>query len=291
MSKPSTDTRTSAKPAAPPQAPSSNPAPQPAPPKPPARPPSNSDSESKAPPEAQATGNDDSGDGSDDGGVHGLFTIAGRVDAPASCTLAQPDFAAQLANGNVIFRIPTPTFGAGLIENLDESTLLTNQAANLNNNFGISGTFNHNGNDGTISRFGWKAQNKSLEIFAGEAYNVEMGITNMLFPNERGVDSMNDQTNCNSFDSPNDTANLNSSGMAEFDDVSMFSAFMRFLAPPARGQINNPVVNGSNTFTNIGCALCHTVTLQTGPSQFAALSNQTINAYSDFALHHGFEPR
>ena len=34
-------------------------------------------------------------------------------------------------------------------------------------------------------RFGWKAQNKSLHIFAGEAYNVEMGISNLLFPQDR----------------------------------------------------------------------------------------------------------
>ena len=50
-------------------------------------------------------------DGSPDGGVHGLFTIAGRTDA-AGCDLKQPNFAAQLANNNVIFRIPTPTFGS-----------------------------------------------------------------------------------------------------------------------------------------------------------------------------------
>jgi CxxC motif-containing protein (DUF1111 family) len=37
---------------------------------------------------------------------------------------------------------------------------------------------NRNGNDGTVTRFGWKAQNKSLVIFSGEAYNVELGITN-----------------------------------------------------------------------------------------------------------------
>ncbi len=85
----------------------------------------------------------------------------------------------------MIFRIPTPTFGAGLIENLDDSTLLNNQLNNLNNDLGISGTFNRNGNDGTISRFGWKAQNKSLHTFAGEAYNVEMGISNLLFPQDR----------------------------------------------------------------------------------------------------------
>ena len=50
-------------------------------------------------------------DGSLDGGVHGLYTIAGRTDAPG-CRLAQPNFAAQLAFNNVIFRIPTPIFGS-----------------------------------------------------------------------------------------------------------------------------------------------------------------------------------
>src|SRR5271154_3468067 len=118
------------------------------------------------------------------GGVEDLFTVSGRSDA-GSCSLPQPSFAAAGQANDIIFRIPTPTFGAGLIENLDDSTLLINQAKNSNNNLGISGAFNHNGNDGTISRFGWKAQNKSLHIFAGEAYNVEMGISNLLFPQDR----------------------------------------------------------------------------------------------------------
>ncbi len=49
----------------------------------------------------------------------------------------------------------------------------------------ITGQTNNNGNDGTVARFGWKAQNKSLLLFSGEAYNVEMGITNELFQTER----------------------------------------------------------------------------------------------------------
>src|SRR5208282_665312 len=49
----------------------------------------------------------------------------------------------------------------------------------------LSGNVNLSANDGTITRFGWKAQNKSLLMFAGEAYNVEMGISNQLFPQER----------------------------------------------------------------------------------------------------------
>ena len=47
---------------------------------------------------------------------------------PAVCSLPQPSFAAAQAANNIIFRIPTPVFGAGLIENLDDSTLLNNQA-------------------------------------------------------------------------------------------------------------------------------------------------------------------
>src|SRR6267143_6922641 len=120
-------------------------------------------------------------DGTRDGGVHALFTIAGRADAPG-CALDQPDFDTQLALGNVIFRIPTPVFGAGLIEQIPDKVIRANQAsyAILKGVLGISGRTNHNGNDGTVARFGWKAQNKSLLLFSGEAYNVEMGITNEL---------------------------------------------------------------------------------------------------------------
>src|SRR5205823_4971643 len=112
-------------------------------------------------------------DGSLDGGVHDLFTIAGRVDAPQSCQLAQPDFATEQAQGNVIFRIPTPTFGLGLVENTTDQTLQANldSTASQRQALGIGGVFNTSGNDGTITRFGWKAQNKSLLIFSAEAYN------------------------------------------------------------------------------------------------------------------------
>src|SRR5438067_2612789 len=125
-------------------------------------------------------------DGTDDGGVHALWTIAGRIDAP-DCALAQPDFAGELRKNNVIFRIPTPMFGPGLVENIADATLLANLAATAaaRQSFGIAGRFNHSGNDGTITRFGWKAQNKSLLVFSGEAYNVEQGVTNELFPNKR----------------------------------------------------------------------------------------------------------
>src|SRR5258708_1887188 len=119
-----------------------------------------------------------------DGGVHDLFTIVGRTDNPSGCNISQPNFAAHVAANDVIFRTPTPVFGGGLIEAIPEATIRTLEL--LPKPFGISGHANRNGNDGTITRFGWKAQNKSLLIFAGEAYNVEQGVSNELFPDERG---------------------------------------------------------------------------------------------------------
>src|SRR5216117_1173919 len=69
-------------------------------------------------------------DGTRDGGVHDLFTITGRTDA-VGCNIAQPDFKAAEANNNLIFRIPTPLFGAGLIQAIDDSTILANKNSNV----------------------------------------------------------------------------------------------------------------------------------------------------------------
>lgn len=55
-------------------------------------------------------------DGTPDGGVHDLFVITGRRDA-AGCNIAQPNFAQAVSQANIIFRIPTPVFGAGQVEN------------------------------------------------------------------------------------------------------------------------------------------------------------------------------
>ena len=218
-------------------------------------------------------------DGTPDGGVHDLFTIMGRTDSPSGCNLNQPDFS---NSANIIFRIPTPTFGLGFIEAVTDTALAQNLASSGGAAFGITGRLNHNGNDGTVTRFGWKAQNKSLLLFAAEAYNVEMGISNFIFNTER-----EESVNCSPLAPPNSVFNMGGQvDSAVLDDINDFANFMRFLAPPARGPIDNTVVQGSNQFFNVGCARCHTVTLQTGASPYPQLANQTIHPYSDFAIHH-----
>ncbi|MHB8540525.1 MAG: di-heme oxidoredictase family protein [Candidatus Acidiferrales bacterium] len=225
-----------------------------------------------------------------DGGVHGLYTITGRTDAPG-CNLAQPDFNTQLANNNVIFRIPTPLFGLGLVENTPDATLQANLQANqaAKAALGISGHFNTSGNDGTITRFGWKAQNKSLMMFAGEAYNVEQGVTNEVFGNERsGVAGCifnatpEDSTN---IVNPNDGTSVGTASVMSSDVVN-FAAFARLTAPPAPVALSQDAQEGKTLFGSVGCVLCHSSSLTTAASPFTGMSNVTYHPYSDFALHH-----
>src|SRR5215813_10010440 len=122
-------------------------------------------------------------DGTPDGGVHQLFTVVGRSDVGTSnCTDAQlppTDFETAFRQGNARFRIPLQLFGLGIIDGIQDREILGRHDATafIRAALGIGGTPNRSGNDGTITRFGWKAQNKSVAMFAGEAYNVEMGVT------------------------------------------------------------------------------------------------------------------
>lgn len=226
-------------------------------------------------------------DGTPDGGVHNLYVITGRLDA-AGCNIAQPDFATAVSRNNISLRIPVPVFGAGLLESITDAAILANLALSgpQKNQLGIHGKVNRNGNDGTITRFGWKAQNKSVLLFAGEAYNVEQGVTNEIFPTER------DETpGCAFNGTPEDKTDVSATGLvAGMSDIVAFEYFMRYLAPPqpaaaAQGQLGQSVQHGSQVFSQIGCALCHTPSLTTGQSYSAALSGRTVQLFSDLALH------
>gem|GEM_PF-2932610 len=203
-----------------------------------------------------------------DGGVHDLFTIAGRSDTPPGCVISQPDFATHVGSGDVSFRIPTPVFGAGLIEAISDSTIAANVA--LGKPFGIAGHANRNGNDGTITRFGWKAQNKSLAIFAGEAYNVEQGITNELFPDDRGEGGVQDSLACRVVAAAQDHTHYEPSPPQKVpSDTIAFANFMRLLAPTAAvtsyGNVTAASINNGRTqFGIVGCAVCHMPSMPTG---------------------------
>jgi CxxC motif-containing protein (DUF1111 family) len=258
-----------------------------------------------------------------DGGVHEIFSIQGRSDAQPNCQLLQPDFNTQINNHNAIFRIPIPTFGEGLVEGVTDNDLLNNLGnfAGDKTQFGVHGRVNRNGNDGTITRFGWKAQNKSMFLFSGEASNVEMGVTNEVFQNEK-VPGFGCATNglpednthvltANPGADPSSTTSLVSSA------VENFALFMRLngtpgqcafnsgldvngaarcvsltdVSTPAQTTISQQIARGKQLFGapsngGVGCILCHSQTLTSGTSDVVGLNNRQFTPFSDFALHH-----
>ena len=237
-------------------------------------------------------------DGTRDGGVHQLWTVRGitKDSTIPDCALAQPDFAAQLTKGNLAFRIPTQMLGLGLIESIQDHEIVAQHTATAEERaeLGIQGHPNRSGNDGTITRFGWKAQNKSLTIFAGEAYNVEMGITNEVFPT-----AMEEDPNCQGPNKPepNDVLRTatNDAGNQAFDnpihilpDWMQFQVMMRFTDGPAPDPHPGASARrGQAVFAQIGCALCHTAQMQTAPVMNSpVLQDRPVSLYSDLMVHH-----
>ena len=133
-------------------------------------------------------------------------------------------------------------------------------------------------------------------MFAGEAYNVEMGITNELFPQAKEEDP-----GCNGPEKPepNDVTRMQTNDTGPppnqafknplhiLADWMQFQLLMRFTDAPAPDR--NPSMSardGQNQFNKIGCALCHTPTMQTAPTLLSpVLQNRPVNLFSDLLLH------
>ena len=237
-------------------------------------------------------------DGTRDGGVHQLWVVTGINNDPTipNCSIVQPDFASQFSAGNLSFRIPLQMTGLGLIDSIQDREILGhfNATASQRAALGIFGHPNRSANDGTITRFGWKAQNKSLTMFAAEAYNVEMGITNELFPTATEEDP-----NCNGPQKPhpndvtrtdaNDAVNESfTNPLHILADWMQFTLLMRFTdAPQPDPNPSASAQRGRVVFSTVGCALCHTPQMQTAPGMNSAvLQNRPVNLFSDLLVHH-----
>ena len=218
-------------------------------------------------------------DGTRDGSVHPIWTISGRPDAPG-CSLQQTDWVAELAKNNVSIRITTPTFGAGFIEAIPDLVIVANKNANLpaKNALGIHGHENRNPNDGSISKFGWKAQTSTLRLFSADAYINEMGITNDTFINEHDP-----APSCQFHQGLEDTPISTPNGPMLRTDL--VAHFMRFLAQPVPTTLNASSSNGQALFTSTGCVMCHTTLLTSGSSSSPALANKPVPLYSDLLVH------
>jgi CxxC motif-containing protein (DUF1111 family) len=170
-------------------------------------------------------------------------------------------------------RIAPNLVGIGLLEAIPESAILARENPS---GAGISGRANRI-TDPTgqlrLGRFGWKAGTTSVRHQVAAALNTDMGVNTTMLPNP---DCGSGQTGCGA--SGSELSDTHLGNLVKY--ISLLGV------PPQRNATSTAVVNGKNTFTNVGCASCHTPSFTT--SQFhplAELRSQTIWPYSDMLLH------
>ena len=188
---------------------------------------------------------------------------------------------------NVIARrVPIPLFGAGLVEAIPDETLLALEDPNDRDGDGISGRAAMITDIATgrrrVGRFGWKAQHATLLAFSGDAYRNEMGITNDLFPDELAFGIAPEQMKlCDRVPDPEDQPDRRTRRRG----IDNFESFMKFLAPVARGAIDDTVRAGESLFGAAGCAGCHRPSLETGPNPNPLFHRKVVPLFSDLLLH------
>ncbi len=189
---------------------------------------------------------------------------------------------------NVIARrVPVPVFGAGLIEAIEDQTILQREDPSDRDRDGVSGraaiVTDVASGDRRVGRFGWKAQHATLLAFGADAYRNEMGITNDLFPTEAAADvDAGRMRLCDVVPDPEDIRDPQTRRRG----IDNFASFMRFLAPVARAGGDVAVLSeGERVFNAAGCATCHVPALTTGPSANPLFNRRPVPLFSDLLLH------
>ncbi|MNR75433.1 Cytochrome c [compost metagenome] len=194
-------------------------------------------------------------------------------------------------------RTTPPTFGDGLIEAIPEAQILAQLAADPRKAaLGIRGIANAEFNQ--IGRFGWKSQKGDLVEFTQQASQFELGLSSPGRPQEH-FPNLPPQKLAN----PSHYGNPDTPWVTEFFDMKATSgrataspdlseaqvadmvAFQRFQAPPAPLPLSGPAKLGETRFQEIGCAVCHTPRMTTGPNALGIPEGLEVALYSDLLVH------
>lgn len=196
-----------------------------------------------------------------------------RIDDPGYGALA-PDL-------RISARVAPAVFGAGLLENVPEASLLALSDEDDRDGDGISGRPNRaprsDGDDLVLGRFGWKAGQPTVEAQAATAFLNDIGITSPHRPEENVTTAQHE------------AAQRPNGGTPEIDaeTLGFVTFYNKTLAVPARrNPADTEVRRGHALFRSASCDACHVEQLQTATDPlFPELSDQTIHPYTDLLLH------
>jgi CxxC motif-containing protein (DUF1111 family) len=181
-------------------------------------------------------------------------------------------------------RIGPSVMGRGYLEAILDSEIERVEAEQAQRSDGIRGRINRvtyhslaspgvvvsrqRGEGGLIGRFGLKARVVSLDDFAADAFQGDMGLTSPLRPDE--------------LPNPEGIADDRKPGPdVDADTVTTVAAYVRTIAIPPRAPSA-----GAEMFARVACATCHVPTLRTRADYpVRALAGVDAPVYTDLLLH------
>ena len=181
-------------------------------------------------------------------------------------------------------RVAQAMVGLGLLQAIPEETLLALADPDDRDGDGISGrpnlVWNQRAGRATVGRFGWKANQPTVEQQVAGAFLGDIGITSALDPVESCPEAQSACKAAKSGGTP---------GAPELSEQKLV-AIARYSAtiavPSRRDWMRADIRRGERLFADAGCAACHTAKLQTGVLEgFPAVSNQPIRPFTDLLLH------
>jgi CxxC motif-containing protein (DUF1111 family) len=206
------------------------------------------------------------------------------VAAGATHPLLPPEKATGIRTS---FRLPPAVFGRGYLEAIDGAEIERLAAAAAARTNGIRGrisrvrydsepnpgaaTHRHRpGEDGLIGRFGLKARIATLDEFAADAFQGDMGLTTPVRPKEPpNPDGLTDDRK------PGVDLTL--------DAVNEVADYLRLLEIPRRAPES---ARGRELFAELACATCHVPSLATRADYpIRALAGRQAPVYTDLLLH------
>ncbi len=199
--------------------------------------------------------------------ISGYTYISGEYGDGTPYELRRPEYVFEgEAPAYYSVRMARPLVGLGLLEAVDEETILGLADPDDDSNDGISGrpriVTDPETGDPRLGRFGHKGGSANLRQQVASAFYNDMGVTTSVYPGY-GVPELNDE---------------------DLDDLTRYIAV---LGVQARRDLNDPqTILGHELFDRAGCAQCHVREMTTSPHHPAAeLRNQTIRPYTDLLLH------
>lgn len=211
-------------------------------------------------------------------------TLRPYTTAGATTPISAPSGDAGLKRSK---RLGPAVFGRGYMEAVADAEILRMESEQQGRSDGIHGRINRvtyhskanpekgyhqhqEGEAGLIGRFGLKARVATLDDFAADAYQGDMGITSPLRPDELpNPDGLTDDGRAG-VDLPLETINA-------------VADYMRLLEIPTR---ITPMGPGSELFAEVQCAVCHAPSLKTRADYpITLLAGIDAPVFTDFLLH------